>query len=201
MFRGWNKTLSDIYSCSFHALSKYEKTISSRVWTEAIQWSVTTHWRATKRYLLFEFLLKWLSLKAESPETLFHIKSNLLCVLCRCVVSFLFAMWCIFHCVRRCVVWEQHCMSGITTVTKGGRGLRMVNCWPSGKYVHLLYMYSILGRDSFCFNYCLDSAWHGSDQFVALLRWYGSPGFFDSGLQLICIFWSLVSHFPLDNTP
>ncbi len=44
-------------------------------------------------------------------------------------------------------------------------------------------------------------AWHGGDQFVALLRWYGSPGFFDSGLQLICIFWSLVSHFPLDNTP
>ncbi len=39
----------------------------------------------------------------------------------------------------------------------------------------------------------------GGDQFVALLRWYGNPGFFDSGLQLICIFWSLVSHFPLDN--
>ncbi len=39
----------------------------------------------------------------------------------------------------------------------------------------------------------------GGDQFVALLGWYGSPGFFDSGLQLICIFWSLVSHFPLDN--
>ncbi len=61
-------------------------------------------------------------------------------------------------------------------------------------------MYSILGRGSFCFNYCLNSARHGGDQFVALLRWYGSPGFFDSGLQLICIFWSLVSHFPLDNT-
>ncbi len=76
-----------------------------------------------------------------------------------------------------------------------------MNCWPSGKYVNLLYMYSILGRGSFCFNYCLNSAWHGGDQFVALLRWYGSPGFFDSGLQLICIFWSLVSHFPLDNTP
>ncbi len=28
-----------------------------------------------------------------------------------------------------------------------------------------------------------------------------SPGFFDSGLQLISIFWSLVSHFPLDYTP
>ncbi len=67
--------------------------------------------------------------------------------------------------------------------------------------INLLYMYSILGRGSFCFNYCLNSAWHGGDQFVALLRWYGSPGCFDSGFQLICIFWSLVSHFPLENTP
>ncbi len=33
-------------------------------------------------------------------------------------------------------------------------------------------------------NYCLNSAWYGGDQFVALLRWFGSPGFFDSGLQL-----------------
>ncbi len=69
-----------------------------------------------------------------------------------------------------------------------------MNCWPSGKYVNLLYMYSILGRGSFCFNYCLNSAWHGGDQFVALLRWYGGPGFFDSGLQLICIVGSGVSH-------
>ncbi len=46
-----------------------------------------------------------------------------------------------------------------------------MNCWPSGKYVRLLYMYSILGRGFFCFNYCLNSAWHGGDQFVALLRW------------------------------
>ncbi len=75
-----------------------------------------------------------------------------------------------------------------------------MNCWPSGEYVHLLYMYSILGRGSFCFNYCLNSAWHGGDQFVALLRWYGSPGFFDSGLQVICIVGSGVSHLPLDNT-
>ncbi len=29
---------------------------------------------------------------------------------------------------------------------------------------------------------------------MALLRWYGSPGFFDRGLQ------SPFSHFPLDNT-
>ena len=33
-------------------------------------------------------------------------------------------------------------------------------------------MYSKLGKGSFCFNYCLNSAWHGGDQFVALLRWY-----------------------------
>ncbi len=46
-----------------------------------------------------------------------------------------------------------------------------MNCWYSGKYVHLLYMYSILGRGLFCFNYCLNSAWHGGDQFVALLSW------------------------------
>ncbi len=52
----------------------------------------------------------------------------------------------------------------------------LVNCWPSGKYVHLLYMYSILGRGSFCFNYCLNSAWHGGDQFVALLRWFKTLG-------------------------
>ncbi len=36
---------------------------------------------------------------------------------------------------------------------------------------------------------------------MALLMWYGSPGFFDSGLQLICIFWSIVSHFPLEKNP
>ncbi len=46
-----------------------------------------------------------------------------------------------------------------------------MNCLPSGKYVNLLYMYSILGRGSFSFNYCLNSSWHGGDQFVALLRW------------------------------
>ncbi len=58
-------------------------------------------------------------------------------------------------------------------------------------------MYSILGRGSFCFNYSLNSVWHGGDQFVALLRWYGSQGFFVSGLQLICIF--LVSCFSFSS--
>ncbi len=32
---------------------------------------------------------------------------------------------------------------------------------------------------------------------MALLRWYGSPGFFDSGLQVICIVGSGVSHLPI----
>ncbi len=46
------------------------------------------------------------------------------------------------------------------------------NSWPSRQYVYLLYMYSILGWGFFCFNYCLNAAWHGGDQFVALLMWY-----------------------------
>ncbi len=33
-------------------------------------------------------------------------------------------------------------------------------------------MRSILGRGSFCMNYCINAAWHGGDQFVALLRCY-----------------------------
>ncbi len=43
-------------------------------------------------------------------------------------------------------------------------------------------------------NY-LNSAWHGGDQFVALLRWCEAQVFFGSGLQLICIVWSLVFSF------
>ncbi len=35
---------------------------------------------------------------------------------------------------------------------------------------------------------------------MALLRGNGSPGCFDSGLQVICIVESGVSHLPLDNT-
>ncbi len=47
-------------------------------------------------------------------------------------------------------------------------------------------MYSILGRGSFCFNYFLNAAWHGGDQFVALLRWYGSPGSLSVGHYELC---------------
>ncbi len=48
-------------------------------------------------------------------------------------------------------------------------------------------MHSILGWAFFCINYCINAAWHGGNQPVALLRCNGSPDCFDSGLQVICI--------------
>ncbi len=47
----------------------------------------------------FNFLKKFFTLKAESPETLFHISSNLLSSLQFPLCSEMF-----FHCVRTCVV-------------------------------------------------------------------------------------------------
>ncbi len=49
-------------------------------------------------------------------------------------------------------------------------------------------------------NYCITAAWHGGDQPVALFRCNERPGCFDSGLQVICIVGSGVSHLPLDNS-
>ncbi len=62
-------------------------------------------------------------------------------------------------------------------------------------------MNSILSWASFCMNYCINVVWHGGNQPVALLRCYESPGCCDSGLQVICIVGSGVTHLPLDNTP
>ncbi len=62
-------------------------------------------------------------------------------------------------------------------------------------------MYSILGWGSFCMNYCLNAAWRGGDQSVALLRCN------EAQVSLIAAFRSSagvgsdVSHLPLDNTP
>ncbi len=64
----------------------------------------------------------------------------------------------------------------------------------------LISMNSILGWASFCMNYCINAVWHGGDQPVALLRCNGRSGCFNSGLQVICIVGSGVSHLPLDNT-
>ncbi len=69
----------------------------------------------------------------------------------------------------------------------------------SEKYVHLYALNTWLGL---LFHELLHQwVWHGGNQSVALLRWYGSPGCFDSGLQVICIVGSGVSHLPLDNNP
>ncbi len=57
-------------------------------------------------------------------------------------------------------------------------------------------MHSILDWASFCMKYCINVAWHGGNQPVALLRCNGSPGCFDSSLQVICIVGSGVSDLP-----
>ncbi len=60
-------------------------------------------------------------------ETLFLTRSNLHCLVFRCVVSFLFAPQCIFYCVRTwCVEWERHGLSDIATVLKEGGFFRRV---------------------------------------------------------------------------
>jgi len=64
------------------------------------------------------FFKKWPNSKVES---LFHIKSNLVCQL----VRVLFALQCIFLCVR--TWWEQRGLSEIATVTEEGGSLRTVN--------------------------------------------------------------------------
>ncbi len=68
----------------------------------------------TKWYLLFKLFL-------NDPETLFHIRSNLLCLLCR-VLSVSSLLCCVFFTAweRVCSV-ERHCLSVMTTVTKGER--------------------------------------------------------------------------------
>ncbi len=72
-------------------------------------------------------------------------------------------------------------------------------CPASEKYVHFHALNTWLGL--LCMNYCINAAWHGVNQPVALLRCNGSPGCFDSSLQVICFVGSGVSHLPLDNTP
>ncbi len=46
------------------------------------------------------------------------------------------------------------------------KGYFKQKCQASEKYVH----HSILSWASFCMNYCINAAWHGDDQPVALLR-------------------------------
>ncbi len=87
----------------------------------------------------------------------------------------------------------------IRLLLKIKKGYFKQKCQASGKYVHLYA--PILGWASFCMNYCINAAWHGGNKPVALLRCNGSPGCFDSGLQVICIVGSGVAQLPLDKTP
>ncbi len=68
-----------------------------------------------------------------NAEALYHTKSDLLCLVCRHVVSFLFAPRCIFHYIRTwCVAWKHHGLLDVATVTKGDRSLQRVNFeWTS----------------------------------------------------------------------
>uniref|UniRef100_A0A3P8XB46 RCK N-terminal domain-containing protein n=1 Tax=Esox lucius TaxID=8010 RepID=A0A3P8XB46_ESOLU len=77
--------------------------------------------------------------------------------------------------------------------------LELNDIYEHEKYEHV--QHSILSWGSFCLNYCSNAAWHGVDQSVALLKCYESPGCSNSGLQLLCIVGSGVSHLPLHNTP
>ncbi len=131
-----------------------------------------------------------------TPTLVRFIVSVFLCLLCSCRMSST-QMTCSHFRKNRPKKRQKPAGCRLRIISKN----RPVTIFGRSTGASLLYVYSILGRGLFCFNYCLNSAWHGGDQFVALLRWYGSPGFFDCGLQLICIFWSLVSHFPLDNNP
>ncbi len=55
---------------------------------------------------------KWQNLKAK---TSFHSKSNLLCLVCQPVFSFL----CAARFFTWCVAWERHGLLDVATVTKG----------------------------------------------------------------------------------
>jgi len=52
------------------------------------------------------------------------------------------------------------------------KGYFKQKCKASEKYVHLyaLNTFGWIGWTSFCMNYCINVAWHGCNQPVALLR-------------------------------
>ncbi len=81
-FRSLNKICSDVHSCLFCALSKYEKTIGSEVLRYG---DLSRHIKEQKKwYLKFEFLKIIPNLIAV---TMFNTRSNLLCLVCMLSVS------------------------------------------------------------------------------------------------------------------
>ncbi len=83
-------------------------------------------------------------------------------------------MWFYLFFINDILHIQYECSSLCTSVVNSSYVALCIANGISCKYIllyYLLYIYSILGWASFCFNYCLNSAWHGGDQFVALLRW------------------------------
>jgi len=85
-----------------------------------------------------------------------------ICVLsecCQCVVGELSVCYvrvssvsvvCIFYCMRTwCVVWERRGLSNIATVTRGGRSLKLVNCWLSCSLICMCVIHSWMWKTIF----------------------------------------------------
>ncbi len=103
-----NKIASDVRSCLFCAMTIKRKTWWVRMPLELRCYSdLSRHIKEPQNGI---YCLNFLQNEIIWKLRLFHTESNLLCLVCRCVVSFLFAPRCIFHCVRTwCVAWE--CMA------------------------------------------------------------------------------------------
>ncbi len=87
---------------------------------------------------------------------------------------------------------------GLTSHPKDGYFKQQ--CQASEKYVNFYALNTWLGLLLHELLHQCGVAWRTISP-VALLRCNGSPGCFDSGLQVICIVGSGVSHLLLDNTP
>ncbi|KAF4085549.1 hypothetical protein AMELA_G00096430 [Ameiurus melas] len=78
-------------------------------------------------------------------------------------------------------------------VTHNGTFSSASSLRPCETVVELPTMFPALLTHHWGGNHCIDVAWPGGNELVALLRCSGSPGCFDSGLQLVCIVGSGVS--------
>ncbi len=107
----------------FERTSKEEEMIGScATWTECRYSDLSWHIKGPQN-----------SIYRLNAEAFYHTKSDLLCLVCRHAVGFLFAPRCIFHYIRIwCVAWKHRGLLDVATVTKGDRSLQRVNCeWTS----------------------------------------------------------------------
>ncbi len=125
-FHSWNKIPSDFHSCLFCAItSKMEETIGSHVaWTEAFQWSVTSHKKSNKTVFIV-----WISLKMTICKLRICFILKVTCSFMSVGTLAVYSLLCdVFFTVWEHVAWERHGLSNVATVTKGVGFLRMANC-------------------------------------------------------------------------